>query len=45
MTRWHEHLKIPLRFADFLEFCSINYEKPYAKNAAYKGIQSKVTKL
>ena len=34
-----------IKFADFLEFYSISYGKPYAKNTAYKDISRKVAKL
>ena len=34
-----------LKFANYLEFYSINYGKSYAKNTAYKGVHCKVTKL
>ena len=45
MTRWHKHLKFPIKICRFSEILFNNYAELYAKITVYEGIQCKVTKL
>ena len=45
MTRWHKHLKFPIKICRFSGILFNNYAELYAKITVYEGIQCKVTKL